>query len=79
MIDAGIFDGDFVVARSQTTATNGDIVVAGIGDEEATIKYMRYEEDKILLIPANPTYEELSVPIIEVTIYGRVVTVLRKV
>ena len=78
MIDSGIFDGDFVVARSQTTATNGDIVVAGIGDEEATIKYLRYEEDEILLIPANPAYEELRVPIIEVTIYGRVVTVLRK-
>ena len=38
MIDAGILDGDFVVARAQTTADNGDIVVAGIPGEEATVK-----------------------------------------
>ncbi len=38
MIDAGILDGDFIVARSQTNADNGDIVVAGIPGEEATVK-----------------------------------------
>jgi repressor LexA len=38
MIDAGILDGDFVVARQQQTADNGDIVVAGIPGDEATVK-----------------------------------------
>jgi repressor LexA len=78
MIDAGIFDGDFVVVRQQPTASNGDIVVAGIPGEEATVKTYRTEGRKIVLIPHNPTMERMVFPASEVNLYGKVVTVLRK-
>ena len=59
MIDAGIFDGDFVVVRAQPTADNGDIVVAGIPGEEATVKTFLRRRGKVVLRPANPTMDEL--------------------
>jgi repressor LexA len=77
MIDAGIHDGDHVVVRTQDTATNGDIVVALVGDSEATVKRFFRERDHIRLQPEN----ELLEPILsnEVTVLGRVVGVLRRV
>jgi repressor LexA len=57
MIDAGILDGDFVVARQQQTADNGDIVVAGIPGDEATVKTFKKSGNKITLVPANPTMD----------------------
>ncbi|NNE73406.1 MAG: transcriptional repressor LexA [Acidimicrobiales bacterium] len=78
MIEAGIFDGDYIVARSQPTANNGDIVVAGIPGEEATVKTYRREQDHIVLVPHNPTLEPMRFAPTDVSIYGRVVTVLRK-
>ena len=59
MIDAGIFDGDFVVVRVQPDADNGDIVVAGIPGEEATVKTFLRKRNKIVLRPANETMEDL--------------------
>lgn len=78
MIEAGIFDGDYVVVRAQPTAEPGEIVVAGIPGEEATVKTLRRRGDQILLVPANPTMAELEFRPEEVSIYGRVVTVLRR-
>jgi repressor LexA len=52
MIEAGIFDGDYIFVRKQSTASKGDIVVALIGDE-ATVKYYFPEKDRIRLQPAN--------------------------
>ena len=79
MIDLGIFDGDYVVARQQPTAERGDVVVAGIPGEEATVKTLSAHSAKgTTLTPANATMEPLRFPPGEVTIYGRVVTVLRK-
>lgn len=78
MIGAGIFDGDFVVVRSQPTAENGEIVVAGIPGDEATVKTFRREGDHITLIPHNERLAPMEFTEDEVTIYGRVVTVLRK-
>ena len=77
MIDAGIHDGDHVVVRSQETASNGEIVVALVGDSEATVKRFFKEQDHIRLQPENSALE----PIIsdEVTVLGKVVGVLRKV
>ena len=54
MIEAGIFDGDYVVVRQQPDAENGDIVVAGIPDDEATVKTFSRRGGKIVLTPANP-------------------------
>ncbi len=78
MIDAGIFDGDFVVARVQETATTGDIVVAGIGGDEATVKRFRSDGAEIVLEPANERLEPMRFPADDVEVYGRVVTVLRR-
>jgi hypothetical protein len=62
MIDAGIYDGDFVVVRVQTDADNGDIVVAGIPGEEATVKTFLRKRNKIVLRPANESMEDLVRP-----------------
>lgn len=80
MIDAGILDGDFVVARMQSTATNGDIVVAGIPGEEATVKTYRKDSKakQVVLEPHNERLEPMRFAPDEVEIYGRVVTVMRR-
>ena len=78
MIEGGIFDGDFVVVRSQPSAENGEIVVAGIPGEEATIKTFLRRRNKIVLRPENSALEEMIFDPSEITIYGRVVTVLRR-
>lgn len=78
MIDAGILDGDFVVARQQQTADNGDIVVAGIPGDEATVKTFKKSGNKITLVPANPTMEPMVFTSDEVNVFGKVVTVMRR-
>ncbi len=78
MIDAGILDGDFVVARVQTEARNGDIVVAGIPGDEATIKTFTRKNNKVTLLPANERLEPMVFAPDEVQVFGKVVTVLRK-
>jgi len=78
MIDAGILDGDFVVARVQPTADKGDIVVAGIPGEEATVKTYTRKGAKVILQPSNPRLQPMEFDAADVTIYGKVVTVLRR-
>jgi repressor LexA len=78
MIDAGIFDGDYVVVRQQETADPGDTVVAGIPGEEATVKTFLRRRNKIVLRPENDTMDELVYDADDVRIYGKVVTVLRR-
>jgi repressor LexA len=78
MIDVGIFDGDFVVVRHQPTADKGDIVVAGIPGDEATVKTLVRSGREVVLRPANPTMTDMIFPASDVAIYGKVVTVLRK-
>ena len=78
MIDAGILDGDYVVARQHDDVRKGDIVVAGIPGEEATVKTFVRKRGKIILRPANEVLEDMVFDPSEITIYGKVVTVLRK-
>ena len=78
MVDAGILDGDHVVARVQETADAGDLVVAGFDDEEGTVKHFQRDGSTVVLVPSNPDYSEIRRSADEVTIYGKVVTVLRK-
>lgn len=79
MKDSGIFDGDYVLARVQSTAEKGDIVVAVIG-EEATVKTYVPQKNRVRLEPANPAFE----PIIvnprdsEFRIAGKVIGLLRR-
>src|SRR5207302_6872511 len=75
MIDAGIFDGDYVVARQQSEARKGDIVVAGIPGDEATVKtYNGRKGGKIVLLPHNSRLKPMELDAGEVSIYGKVVT-----
>jgi repressor LexA len=78
MIEVGIFDGDYVVVRSQPTAENGEIVVAGIPGEEATVKTFLRRRNKIVLRPENSALDEMVFDPSEITVFGRVVTVLRR-
>ncbi|MGH9297209.1 MAG: transcriptional repressor LexA [Acidimicrobiales bacterium] len=78
MIEAGIFEGDYVVVRHQPEAETGEIVVAGIPGEEATVKTFKRRRNKIVLVPANPRMSEMELRPEDVTIYGKVVTVLRR-
>lgn len=59
MIDAGILDGDVAIIKQQNTARNGDIVVALIDNEEATLKTIKYTNGQVQLIPANPTMKPM--------------------
>lgn len=78
MIEAGILDGDFVVARQETSPRNGDIVVAGIPGDEATVKTYKKSGSTITLTPANPRLEPMVFSAADVSVYGKVVTVMRR-
>ena len=78
MIEVGIMDGDFVVARAQATADNGDIVIAGIPGEEATVKTYQRKGGTVTLIPANPRLSPMVFTDNEVQVFGKVVTVMRR-
>jgi len=78
MIDAGIFDGDTVIIRKGDTAHNGDIVVALVDDEEATLKRLRRKGDSVALEAANTTYETRIFGPDRVRVQGRLVGLLRK-
>jgi repressor LexA len=76
MKDAGILEGDFVVVRPQDTATDGEIIVAMVG-EEATVKRFFREADHVRLQPENAAMEPIRSR--DVRVLGRVVGVLRQV
>lgn len=77
MIEAGINDGDIVVIREQSTADNGDIVVALVEDAEATLKRFRRKGGMIALEAANPAYETRLFPDHMVKVQGRLVGLIR--
>lgn len=78
MIDAGILDGDYVVCRQQATANNGDVVIAGIPGDEATIKTFSRKGSSITLTPSNQSMSPMVFDAGEVTVFGKLVTVLRR-
>ena len=78
MVEAGILDGDFVVVRSQQEARDGEVVVAGIPGEEGTVKTLRRRARKIVLEPANARLAPMELAPDDVRIFGRVVSVLRR-
>jgi repressor LexA len=83
MIEAGILDGDYVVVRSQPDAQDGEIVVAGIpgpdGEaSEGTVKTLKRKNGRVVLEPANPSYDPIDLDASQVKIFGKVVTLLRK-
>ena len=76
MVEAGILHGDYVVVRKQATAENGDIVVALI-DNEATLKRLYREKDRIRLEPANDEMDPIYVAAEELRVQGKLVAVYR--
>ena len=78
MINAGIFSGDYVVVRQQPEAEKGDVVVVGIPGGEATVKTFAKRGQKIVLMPANDRLEAMVYDADDVQIFGKVVTVLRR-
>jgi repressor LexA len=78
MIEAGIFDGDTVLIRKQDTAGTGEIVVALVDEEEATLKRLRRRGNSIALEAANPAYETRIFPPDRVKVQGRLVGLLRR-
>ncbi|MEM8804194.1 MAG: transcriptional repressor LexA [Pseudomonadota bacterium] len=77
MIDAGINDGDIVVIREGSTADNGDIVVALVEDQEATLKRFRQQGNTIALEAANPAYETRLFRDDQVKVQGKLVGLIR--
>jgi repressor LexA len=78
MIEAGILDGDIALIRRSEAADTGDIVVALIDDEEATLKRFRRRGASIALEPANTSYEVRILPPNRVRIQGKLVGLFRR-
>jgi repressor LexA len=78
MIEAGIFDGDTVIIRNASTATPGEIVVAIVDDEEATLKRFRRKGASIALEAANPAYETRIFGPDRVSVRGKLVGLIRR-
>ncbi|PPR11598.1 MAG: LexA repressor [Alphaproteobacteria bacterium MarineAlpha11_Bin1] len=78
MIDAGILNGDIVLINRTDTANNGEIVVALVEDQEATLKRLRRRGASIALEPANPNHETRIFGPDQVRIQGRLVGLVRK-
>ena len=78
MIGEGIFDGDTVVVQKTNTANNGEIVVALIDQEEATLKRIKKRGTRIALEAANPEYETRSYEHGRVTVQGKLVSLIRQ-
>jgi repressor LexA len=76
MIEDGIMDGDYVVIEKVSVATNGEIVVALVDDNLATLKRFYKEDGKIILKPANATMQPIYPNTIK--IQGKVVGLVRK-
>ena len=77
MIEAGIFDGDWVVIEQRDYASNGEIVVALIENSEATLKYIEQTAEHVLLLPANANMSALSYRPEQVAIQGVLVGQMR--
>ncbi len=78
MVEAGIFDGDYALVRRTDTARDGEIVVALVRGEEATLKYLRRENGRIRLDPANASYEPQYFRPDEVQVQGKLAGLLRR-
>ncbi|MFA6220411.1 MAG: transcriptional repressor LexA [Erythrobacter sp.] len=78
MIEAGIFDGDFALVKRTETARDGEIVVALVDNEEATLKFLRREAGRIRLDPANGAYEPQIYEPHRVRVQGKLAGLLRR-
>ena len=79
MRDVGIRDGDILVVNHNCNCVNGDIVVARVQGESATVKRFFREKDRVRLQPENDLFEPINVPFDEVEISGKVIGLLRSI
>ena len=78
MIEAGIFEGDLALIRKTDTADTGDIIVALVDDEEATLKRLRKKGMSIALEAANPAYETRIFGPDRVRVQGKLIGIFRR-
>ena len=78
MIEAGIFDGDYALIRRTDTARDGEFVVALVDNEEATLKFLRRENGRVRLDPANASYEAQIYNPAQVQVQGKLAGLLRR-
>lgn len=78
MIEAGILDGDYALVKRTNTARDGEIVVALVRGEEATLKYLRHEGGQIRLDPANAAHDPQFYRADEVEVQGKLAGLLRR-
>lgn len=77
MIEAGIMNGDIVIIKRSETARNGEIVVALVDDNEATLKQIKKEGPEVLLIPKNQAYETRRLPAERIKVQGILSSLIR--
>lgn len=77
MRDAGILDGDLIVCEPRQYAQDGEIIVALVNNEEATVKYFQRSDDHIKLIPANADFDTVCYSFNEILVQGKVKGVIR--
>ena len=78
MIEAGIFDGDFALVKRTDSARDGEIVVALVDNEEATLKYLRKDAGRVTLDPANGAYDPQVYDAHRVQVQGKLAGLLRR-
>ncbi len=78
MIEAGIFDGDYALVKRAESARDGEIVVALVDNEEATLKYLRKDGGRVVLDPANGAYEPQVYEPHRVKVQGKLAGLLRR-
>ena len=78
MIEAGILDGDYALVKKTDTARDGEIVIALVRGEEATLKYLRRENGMVRLDPANAAYDPQVYAPGEVQVQGKLAGLLRR-
>jgi repressor LexA len=78
MIEAGIFDGDYALIKRCDDARDGDIVVALIDEDEATLKYLHRESSMVRLDPANAAFQPQRYPASRVRVQGKLAGLLRR-
>ncbi len=78
MIDIGILNGDLIVVHNAIGSENGDIVVARVGGDTATVKRVYYEKDSVRLQPENSNMDPIYAPYDDVEIIGKVIGLIRR-
>ena len=78
MIDKGIFDGDIAVIRKTNNVENGKIAAVLTNENEVTLKTIKFDKDKVILIPANESYQKTEYKIGEIQVQGTLSGIIRK-